>query len=651
MGRRNRKKLIFIFLLIYLSVIFTGCNGDDNFKFNEDNAYNHIKELSSDKYEGRLPGTEGHRKVSEYIASEFEKIGLTPIHKKNKYFQEFQDYSPILEGKPIFEVIDKKRNVAKEYSIRDDYTELPVNNTIGGLVEGNATIVKSIDEIEHNSKIILSAKTFKNNMDIEKLKNLGVNLVISPSNDNSEKKFLKTVITDGDTDDAEDTKLIRILVKFDVFSELVKYTKEGYTIKFNMDLKVKKVGMRNVIGYIPAKDKETEEALIISAHYDHVGYDANGKIFNGALDNASGIGMLLEVARNIKERDISPKKNIVFVAFDGEESGLKGSTYYTSSRPFDLIGSKIINLDMIGSKENVDLYIDYFRSSQSSKDLAEEIKDNLGEDLKLNPSASSDHAVFGDKDIPAITLNHPSMKLIHTYSDDIDNVDKVRLKNPGELVLWVTDYYGINAIDLINRSISDTQNNNIYILIISLLFIIIVFLVLLKYRKKKGKPILTITLLIVIMILILFYNTFYEYEDYKINRMINTDKYKGQPWKDTENITKVQDIYDSNFNEDINIVINNNENIDSLTINQEGELSNREELNIDSTLVKDIKTLDNQIYFINNNSLSKINEKDEIETIKDNIIGFDVVRKDNIPYIIATDRKKLYLISGDSVRE
>ncbi|WP_160196913.1 M28 family metallopeptidase [Senegalia massiliensis] len=651
MDRKNRKKLILIFILIYLIVTLMGCSNTNNLKFNEDNAYNHIKELSSDEYEGRLPGAEGHRKASEYIANEFREMGLAPIHKRNEYFQEFQDYSPILEEESTFQVIDKNGNIAHEYSIRDDYTELPVNNTVGGLIEGNATIVKSLDEIEENSKIILSSKTFYNHIDIEKLKSLGVNLVISPSKDNSEKKFLKTVITDGKTDDTEESQLIRILVKSDVFSELVKYTKEGYTIKFNMDLNVKKVDMRNVIGYIPAKDKETEEALIITAHYDHVGYDADGKVFNGALDNASGIGMLLEIARSIKESNISPKKNIVFVAFDGEESGLKGSTYYTRSRPFDLIGSKIINLDMIGSKENLDLYIDYFPNSQTSKDLAKEIKDKWGEDLKLNPSASSDHAVFGEKDIPSITLNHPSMELIHTYSDDIDNIDKERLKQPGELVLWITDYYGVKAKDLINRSISDTQNKNIYILIVSLFFIIFVFLLLLKYRKKKGKPILTIILLIVIMILILFYNTFYEYEQYGVTRMINTDKYKGKPWKDTENITKAQGIYDSDFYENINIVINDNKNIANLTINKKGELSDREELNLDNISSEDIKILDNKVYFINKNTLSKINDRNEVEKIKDNIIGFDVLRKGKTPYIIASDGKRLYLINEGSVRE
>lgn len=650
MNKLNIKRLSFSSILILLIVIATGCIGNGKLKFNEDNAYKHIKELSSDEYQGRLPGTEGHRKASQYIANEFKRLDLTPIGKG--YFQEFEDYSPILNDQPTFQVVDDKGNVIDEYSIRDDYTELPVNNTSGGVIEGQPRIINTVEDIEEGNKVILSSKNFNANKDIESLKNLGVQLVISPSSGSSNQEFIKTIITEGDTKDNKETTLIRLLVKSDVYKELVDYTEQGYKIKLDMDLKVNKIAMKNVIGYIPAKDEETEEALIITAHYDHVGYDYEDKIFNGALDNASGVGVLLEVARSIKESGISPNRNIVFVAFDGEESGLKGSNYYIRSRPFDLIGSKVINLDMLGSSKEVDLHIDYLPNSQASKDLVDEVKDivgKVGESLKINPSVSSDHATFGEKDVPAITLNHPSMENIHRYSDEINNIDKDRLKEPGQLVLSLVNHYGIKATDSINKSTSETQDRTLLFIIVAIILIIIIFLLLLKYRKKKGKPILTIILLIFIMCVILVYNASYEYNDYGITRMVNTDKYKGEPWKSNKGIAEVSNIYDSDFSVNLQAIVDDDKGIAKLKIDQQGKLNNKEYLNLDDIFIEDIKLLNNEVYYIDDNNLIKINEENEEEVVQNNIIGFDIVQNVEQSYIIAFDNENIYLINEEIV--
>src|SRR5690606_5460658 len=79
---------------------------------------------------------------------------------------------------------------------------------------------------------------------------------------------------------------------------------------------------KNIIGYIPGKLKE---ALVISAHYDHIGIQ-NGKIYNGADDNASGISGLLHIAAYFSKN--KPNFTLIFAAFDAEEKGLKGSKYF-----------------------------------------------------------------------------------------------------------------------------------------------------------------------------------------------------------------------------------------------------------------------------------------------------------------------------------
>ena len=94
---------------------------------------------------------------------------------------------------------------------------------------------------------------------------------------------------------------------------------------------------RNVIGYI---NNDAEYTVIIGAHYDHLGYGHEGsrytgdpQIHNGADDNASGVAVILELAKFLKENN--KKHNYLFLAFSGEEKGLWGSNYYMKNPTID----------------------------------------------------------------------------------------------------------------------------------------------------------------------------------------------------------------------------------------------------------------------------------------------------------------------------
>ncbi len=92
------------------------------------------------------------------------------------------------------------------------------------------------------------------------------------------------------------------------------------------------VKSENLAGVWPGSDPVLgKEYVVISAHLDHVGIGAevNGdKIYNGAMDDASGIASLIEVARAMKESGAKPKRSILFLAVTGEEKGLLGSKYF-----------------------------------------------------------------------------------------------------------------------------------------------------------------------------------------------------------------------------------------------------------------------------------------------------------------------------------
>ncbi len=96
--------------------------------------------------------------------------------------------------------------------------------------------------------------------------------------------------------------------------------------------KTRPLHTQNVMGILEGSDpKLKDEAIVYSAHYDHlgVGVPVDGdNIYNGALDNASGTAMLIELARVFSESSVKPPRSVIFLSVTGEERGLKGSEYY-----------------------------------------------------------------------------------------------------------------------------------------------------------------------------------------------------------------------------------------------------------------------------------------------------------------------------------
>src|SRR5690606_28420141 len=91
----------------------------------------------------------------------------------------------------------------------------------------------------------------------------------------------------------------------------------------------------NVLAFIEGSEKP-EEILIVSAHYDHVGKDENGEIYNGADDDGSGTVAILEIAEAFQQAvkdGFRPRRSILFLHVTGEEIGLLGSKFYTDMQP------------------------------------------------------------------------------------------------------------------------------------------------------------------------------------------------------------------------------------------------------------------------------------------------------------------------------
>lgn len=111
---------------------------------------------------------------------------------------------------------------------------------------------------------------------------------------------------------------------------------------------ISEVTSKNIVGVLPG-DKRPEETIIYTAHWDHLGVDENNKedgIFNGAVDNATGVSGLIELAQAFGSLKHRPERSIVFIAVTAEESGLLGSKWY-AEHPLFPLGETVaeINID------------------------------------------------------------------------------------------------------------------------------------------------------------------------------------------------------------------------------------------------------------------------------------------------------------------
>ena len=138
------------------------------------------------------------------------------------------------------------------------------------------------------------------------------------------------------------------------------------TLSFDVNVVRRESPSYNVIGILPGSDPKLEdEAIVIGAHYDHLGRGGEGslapregEIHHGADDNASGTAGLLELARMLSTHSPKPRRTIVFIAFSGEEEGLLGSDYYVNHPVVPLQNTvAMINMDMIGRLQELKLIV------------------------------------------------------------------------------------------------------------------------------------------------------------------------------------------------------------------------------------------------------------------------------------------------------
>lgn len=187
---------------------------------------------------------------------------------------------------------------------------------------------------------------------------------------------------------------------------------------------------RNVWGVAKAKGG-SKDWLLITAHYDHLGMMGQA-LFPGANDNASGVAMLLSLAEWFKKHPA--KVNILFVAFAGEEAGLKGSEWFVVDRPIDMRRIKLVlNLDLNGTGED-GITVVNATEQKAVYDKLVAINDKtkaLPQVKARGPACNSDHCPFVRKGIPAIFIY--TMGGVSFYHDVNDRAETLPLTKFDEL--------------------------------------------------------------------------------------------------------------------------------------------------------------------------------------------------------------------------
>ncbi|WP_103070572.1 M28 family metallopeptidase [Aquimarina sediminis] len=214
----------------------------------------------------------------------------------------------------------------------------------------------------------------------------------------------------------------------------------------------------NVLAYIEGTEKP-DEIVVISAHYDHVGVDNKGNVYNGADDDGSGTVSMLEIAEaftKAKKDGVGPKRSILFLHVTGEEKGLYGSRFYTENPVFPLENTVTdLNIDMIGridknhqeeDKSNYVYLIGADRLSTELHDISEKVNakhTKLDLDYTYNEKNDpnrfyfrSDHYNFAKHNIPIIFYFNGVHEDYHKPTDTPDKIEYELMAKRAQLVFY-----------------------------------------------------------------------------------------------------------------------------------------------------------------------------------------------------------------------
>ena len=458
-----------------------------------DRYLSHIRYLASPELKGRATGSLEIEKAAHYIARQFKEDHLRPL-AGNDYLQPFsvttsahlgkgcnfsftspgksavtlkvqQDFVPFnFSAKGKFEgavVFAGYGITAPEYNY-DDYAGLDA--------KGKFVLILRHEPQEFDEKSVFAGKVYTEHAQFfSKASNakahgaLGVILVndvaAHPGENDSLEKF---GLTEGPSDaglsfvgikanDTEpwfkaagkDLEAIETAIDKDLKPRSFDFP-AAIVVRESIDVERVTKTAHNVVAYLPG---ETDEYIIIGAHYDHLGLGGQfslapkltGTVHPGADDNASGTSGVIELARYFAGRP-KPHRGIVFMTFAGEELGLLGSGFYVHHPEIPLDKAvTMINMDMIGRIKDGRIFVGGTGTGSTLKKDLESVAGNypmLKPDYSETGYGSSDHYSFTSAQIPVLFF----FSGLHAdYHKPSDTADKVNADSAVKLLQLIAD--------------------------------------------------------------------------------------------------------------------------------------------------------------------------------------------------------------------
>jgi hypothetical protein len=405
--------------------------------FDAEAALKHIEYLAGDELQGRLVGTPGNREAGEYIAARFAEYGLQPAGANDGYFQSFTSTVTLNVEQPVLTIIHPAGSSSEEesHTYVTHYEYVPrISLYIGsGDATGRVVWLGKCDPSDFGVNLAeqivlcapLSGSEFTQAVEQALQYKVGGLLIIREDDGpyaRSGYGFSELIempafrVSYAITEDL----LAGSPYALDDLDQLEVPTALATTVHMANAFERKETPARNVLGLLPGTDPpQKDEIVIIGAHYDHVGVDPDGTIYNGANDNASGVAVLLEIARMWQAQGYHPARSVLFAAWDAEEQGMFGAGYYVSAPVYPLEQTvAYINVDCVGVGEVVSIY-----GQNAMVDQLQASAVTFGFTTDLEPENLADDLPFHDAGIPAagLMLNPDSSSYypqLHRPEDD-----------------------------------------------------------------------------------------------------------------------------------------------------------------------------------------------------------------------------------------
>jgi hypothetical protein len=417
--------------------------------FGQDAPVDHLKQniifLSADSLEGRGTGTKGERIAGDYIAKEFEKIGLEPLGDDGSFFQSFNFTAGREYGANNKLVVGKTAVPLGHDSSSNSLVYYPLSWSANATASGSPVFVGfgiEAPDQKHNdyeNRSNLEGKVFI--MELSSPDGMHPHSKYSSHSDPVTKielaasKGASAVIFVNSDPDHKNPKVhlekasrasIPVVFLKDRTEVFPEGKKKWSSVSLSVDLNKIEKTARNVVGYLGSGSSHT---IALGAHYDHLGYGHEGSLYrgkpaihNGADDNASGVAGIIELARHAasSQRDA----NYLFIAFSGEELGLYGSNYYCKNPTMELKDvSAMINLDMVGRLDSMVMVNGVGTSPVFEPLIASISEKSLPAKTSKSGVGPSDHTSFYLQDIPVLHFFTGAHEDYHKPTDDADKVN------------------------------------------------------------------------------------------------------------------------------------------------------------------------------------------------------------------------------------